>query len=88
MKNSSTALNVCVGNYGRYAEGVLVDKWVGLPMEPDELEAWKTSSGVADAAHEETYISDTEGWLFGSRSLEYMSLEDANRVAIAMSQAA
>lgn len=57
-------IDVCVGNYGYYAEGKLRDRWVELPMEPDELDEFLVLHGLRDGIHEETYISDYDGYPF------------------------
>ena len=31
-------IKICIGNYGAYAAGRLIDRWADLPMAPDELD--------------------------------------------------
>lgn len=57
-------LDVCVGNWGYYSEGILRDKWIHLPMEPDDIEPWLRDHGLVDEEHEEIYISDYDGLPF------------------------
>lgn len=58
-------VTVCVGNYGYYGEGEMRDRWVDLPMEPDELRSELVAHGLLDETHEEVYISDYDGRPFG-----------------------
>ncbi len=85
--NDSPTLAVCVGNYGFYNEGELRDSWAVLPMEPGEIMPWLRKHGLYDERHEETYISDAEDWPFESFKPDLMSVDDANRLALAMQYA-
>ena len=85
--NDSPTLTVCVGNYGYYNEGELRDSWAALPMEPDEIMPWLRGRGLYDERHEETYISDVDGWPFASFKPDLMDVNDANRLALAMRHA-
>lgn len=85
--NDFPTLTVCIGNYGYYNDGELRDSWATLPMEPDEITSWLRGRGLYDEFHEETYISDVEGWPFASFKPDLMSVEDANRLALAMQHA-
>lgn len=52
---------VCIGNRGAYANGYLIDRWVELPMEPDDLARLLHEMQTENAdlgANEEFYISD------------------------------
>lgn len=85
--NDSPTLTVCVGNYGFYNEGELHDSWVTLPMEPSAIMPWLREHRLYDELHEETYISDVDGWPFPSLSPDFLSIDDANRIALAMQRA-
>lgn len=84
-------ITVCVGNYGYYNEGELRDKWITLPKSEREISDFLKGSGLMDAEHEETYISDYDGiplgMGYGGAFSEYTSLEDLNLLARAMEEA-
>ena len=85
--NDYPTLTVCIGNYGFYNEGELRDSWADLPMEQGAIMPWLREHGLYDERHEETYISDVDGWQFGSLKPDLMSIDDANRLAMAMQYA-
>lgn len=78
-------VKVCVGNYGYYAEGELHDAWIELPQTPEYIEDFLEKNGLRDERHEETYISDYDGYpLEGCKGIfdEYASLEGLNLLAL------
>ena len=80
-------LDVCVGNWGYYSEGILRDKWIHLPMEPDDIEPWLRDHGLVDEDHEASYITDNEGLPFLSPGVfvEYAHLDKLNVLAMQLS---
>lgn len=59
---------VCIGNWGAYANGYLIDRWAELPMEPGDLARLLSDMQAENAdlgAGEEFYISDYDGTPFG-----------------------
>lgn len=80
-------LDVCVGNWGYYSEGILRDKWIHLPMEPDDIEPWLRDHGLVDEGHEEIYISDYDGRPFRCPGVfdEYARLDKLNVLAMQLS---
>lgn len=80
-------LDVCVGNWGYYSEGILRDKWIHLPMEPDDIEPWLRDHGLVDEEHEEIYISDYDGLPFRCPGVfdEYAHLDKLNVLAMQLS---
>lgn len=76
-------MDVCVGNWGYYNEGELRDAWISLPVSDKELQDFLVENGLYDKDHEETYISDYDGYPFGLDNLfhETTRLEDLNLLA-------
>lgn len=76
-------LNVCIGNYGYYNEGSLHDAWITLPKTEAEIRDFLHLNHLQDPQHEEIYISDYDGFPFGTRLLfnEFCHLEDLNLLA-------
>lgn len=81
-------IKICIGNYGSYAAGYLLDKWVELPMSSQDLSA--VLQGIQDEAEslvhspcEEFYVSDYDGYPFGLEGIfkETTSIEDLNLLA-------
>lgn len=78
-------IEICVGNYGSYNAGFLVDEWIGLPLAEDELDrrlagirrrAEECVNGGRDRRRcdwwetcEEMYVSDYDGVPFGMGDL-------------------
>lgn len=63
-------MRICVGNYGSYASGYLVDTWIDLPMPPDLLESRleairREAQELTGGPCEEVYVSDYDGIPFG-----------------------
>ena len=63
-------ISICIGNYGAYNEGHLIDRWVDLPMPEDELNAIiadmrREAEGITGTPCEEFYVSDYDGMPFG-----------------------
>lgn len=83
----TAAIGVCVGNYGEYASGRLIDRWASLPMEDAELAEFIRS--MQRPGHEELYISDYDGVPFGLDSVftQYARLEELNTLARLMQNA-
>lgn len=84
---------VCIGNYGAYNNGYLIDRWVDLPMEPGDLARLLHDMEFENrdiGAGEEFYVSDFDGTPFGigygSRSpfSEYTPIESLNLLAQVM----
>ena len=77
-------VDVCIGNYGWYNEGYLVDEWITLPSTQARLDKFLHEKIRVDNLHEEIYISDYDGIpLPGAKDLfsEYTRLEDLNLLA-------
>ncbi len=73
-------LNVYLTNLGKYNEGELLGKWVGVTTDTDWKEELK-SIGVADnTEYEEYFITDIES-NFGLHVNEYTSLQELNEIA-------
>ena len=87
------AMRVCVGNYGSYTAGYLIDQWFDLPMTPQELDKrLKTMQAEAQrltgSPCEEFYISDYDGYpldggwkSWGDLFNEYTPIESLNLMA-------
>lgn len=58
MNNKYPTFEVCIGNYGYYAEGVLRDAWLTLPVTYEEFAGFIKANHLSDTLHEEIYISD------------------------------
>lgn len=83
---------ICVGNWGRYAEGDLRDRWVALPMTDEELSRWIEEAGLYDPLHEETYVSAWRDGLplgleEGGLVNQFTSPHEANAIAKLMERA-
>lgn len=87
IMEKTAAISVCVGNYGEYASGRLIDRWASLPMEDDDLEEFIGSMQVN--GHEELYVSDYDGIPFGLDRVftEYADIEELNLLARLMDAA-
>ena len=83
-------IDICIGNYGSYNAGYLIDRWVSLPMEPEQLE--KVLSDIQQQAEaltggpcEEMYVSDYDGMplglSYGKALSEYTSIDELNLLA-------
>ncbi len=86
MKKQGT-IDICVGNYGEYASGRLIDRWASLPMADDDLEEFIRSMQVN--GHEELYVSDYDGIPFGLERVftEYADIRELNILARVMESA-
>lgn len=87
IMEKTAAISVCVGNYGEYASGRLIDRWASLPMEDAELAEFIRS--MQRPGHEELYISDYDGIPFGLDRVftQYARLEELNALARLMQDA-
>ena len=59
---------VCIGNYGAYNNGYLIDRWVDLPMDSGDLARLLRDMEAENrdiGAGEEFYVSDYDGTPFG-----------------------
>ena len=59
---------VCIGNYGAYNNGYLIDRWVDLPMDEGDLARLLRDMEAENrdiGAGEEFYVSDYDGTPFG-----------------------
>lgn len=78
-------INIYLANLGKYNEGELVGKWVGLPCE--DLEKELRSIGVSDEPdkngiyYEEYFIADYETDIHGLKIGEYENLDKLNELA-------
>ena len=63
-------ITICIGNYGAYNEGYLIDRWVDLPLSTNQLNAIlkemrKQAEALTGCPCEEFYVSDYDGIPFG-----------------------
>lgn len=84
MNNKYPTFEVCIGNYGYYAEGVLRDAWLTLPVTHEEFADFIKANHLSDPLHEEIYISDynvPEGFECLRIFNESADLDDLNMLA-------
>ncbi|MBR0405574.1 MAG: antirestriction protein ArdA, partial [Eggerthellaceae bacterium] len=92
-RSAMGGIAVCIGNYGTYNNGYLIDRWVDLPMDPGDLAHLLHDMEFENrdiGAGEEFYVSDYDGTPFGigygSRGpfSEYTPIESLNLLAQVM----
>ena len=97
MDEKDGIIKACIGNYGSYNAGYLIDEWIDLPVEPEELDGFlknlrKKAETLTGEVCEEFYVSDYDGYpldggwkswgdLFG----EHTSVYDLNLMAAQLS---
>lgn len=83
-------MKICVGNWGSYNAGYVIDRWVDLPMPPAELDALlsdmrKEAEALTGELCEEFYVSDFDGIPLGMRYggvfSEYSDIGQLNVIA-------
>lgn len=88
-------ISICIGNYGAYNDGYLIDRWVDLPMDQEDLDAvlddmQAQAEELTGCPCEEFYVSDYDGMPFGfahGRIFgEHTPLNQLNILAMLMEQ--
>lgn len=76
-------LRIYLTNLGKYNEGMLVGKWVDLPVSEEELSKVFKHIGINDE-YEEYFITDYESDIDGLKVGEYENIDDLNELAEAL----
>lgn len=79
----STPISVALTNLGKYNEGCLAFKWLGLPATTEQVQQAFREIGIDGIRYEEWFLSDYESTLIGvgGQIGEYSNLDELNYLA-------
>lgn len=82
----SGIISVFITNLGKYNEGELVGKWLGLPASKDDIHQDLIDIGIDNINYEEYFLTDYESPINGVTCYinEYSQLNEINELAIAL----
>lgn len=73
-------ISIYISNLGKFNEGILIGKWIRLPVPMDKLNAALARIGINDQ-YQEYFITDWESSLANLEINEFTSISEVNELA-------